>query len=145
MNSLHKIILFYWSPNQKKKNIQETIEYFESVENNTIIIGDLNIPGRNWNIPYLSGKGSGKQQMKESLINVLLSQGTRKQFVNFPTFKTNKNILDIVVAHKSYDIKMIREIESTPKCDHESHLSSLISWNRKMSEKKCFSNFLEVL
>ena len=25
------------------------------------------------------------------------------------------------------------------------HLSSLVSWNKKMSEKKCFTNFLQVL
>ena len=28
---------------------------------------------------------------------------------------------------------------------HEPHISSLVSWNKKMSEKKCFTNFLQVL
>ena len=86
-NTLHKIILFYRSPNQKKKGIQETIEYFESVENDSIIVGDLNVPGRDWNVPYHSGKGIGKSQLKENVINVLLCQGTKTQHVHFPTNK----------------------------------------------------------
>ena len=47
-NSGLTIVGFYRSPNQLDADITKTQEYFETLDDNTMIIGDLNIPEANW-------------------------------------------------------------------------------------------------
>ena len=74
----YKIILFYKSPNQAEENIQETVDYFETVEEDVIIVEDLNIQDRNWDTPYECNKTSGAPQIKEKLTYILFLQGKRR-------------------------------------------------------------------
>ena len=44
------ILCFYRSPNQTKEELEETIEFFKKIPDNTISVGDLNIPEADWTI-----------------------------------------------------------------------------------------------
>ena len=118
-NLQYRIIFFYRSPYQTDKEIKATLVYFESIKEKVIIIGDLNIPDCYWDVLFTNKTVSGSACLKEKLTNILLLGGTRRQYVNFPTHKISKNILDVTMTDIGTTPKTIQDVLSPEKCDHE--------------------------
>ena len=99
-----KINVFYRSPNQTAGEIEATIEYFNDIDEETIVVGDLNIPEACWDTNRII-KQTSNRQLKEELIRAVAKEGRKKQCVEFPTNKNNDNILDIVAAPSQLDVE----------------------------------------
>ena len=93
-NKKMTIVVFYRSPNQEETDIIKTGEYFESLEENVYLLGDLNVPEACWRDMEIKGYTKSKTA-KENVIDALTCGGYRKQIITFPTRKDN--ILDIVI------------------------------------------------
>ena len=106
-----KINVFYRSPNQSITEIEATIEYFNNIGEETIVVGDLNIPEACWEAVRID-KQTNNRQLKEELIHAITKDGRKKQKVNFPTNKRNENILDVVVAPSHLDVECLRDVKS---------------------------------
>ena len=122
-NSGLTIIGFYRSPNQQVTDIKRTQEYFETLDDNTMLIGDLNIPEADWEKAVIQGSTKYKD-IKENIIETLVVESERRQIVNFPTNKNNDNILDIAIIPERYEAECQITIspETTSKgagTDHE--------------------------
>ena len=105
-----RINVFYRSPNQNTTEIEATIDYFNNIDEETVVVGDLNIPEACWETVKV-GKQTKNRQLKEELIQAITKDGRKKQWVNFPTNKNNENILDIVAAPCHFDVEC-QEVKS---------------------------------
>ena len=101
-NSGLTIVGFYRSPNQPNEDIIKTQEYFESLDDNTMFVGDLNIPEADWNNATITSYAINKDA-KEDIVETLIDDGRRKQIVNFATNKKNENILDVAIVPEQYE------------------------------------------
>ena len=122
-NSGLTIVGFYRSPNQLDADITKTQEYFETLDDNTMIIGDLNIPEANWDNATITSNTKSRDA-KENIIETLIDENRRRQIVNFATNKKNENILDIVVIPEQYEAECKITISPEPTknragTDHE--------------------------
>ena len=82
-NSGLTIIGFYRSPNQQTNDIKRTQEYFETLDDNTMLIGDLNIPEADWEKAIIQGNAKYKD-VKENIIETFprtISQKNPRQNV----------------------------------------------------------------
>ena len=121
-----KILGFYRSPNQSKEELVQTQEFFKKIEDDTILIGDLNIPETDWTRNEICNKKKcNDRREKEELIAILTTDSNRKQSVNFATNKHNNNILDVMIHPLESEILEIKEAESPdtykdePGTDHK--------------------------
>ena len=115
------IVVFYRSPNQEETEIIKTGEYFETLDENVYLFGDLNVPEACWRNMEIKGYAKSKIA-KESVIDALTCGGYRKQIVTFPTRKDN--ILDIAVipTNSEADCRSTISPEATEEragTDHE--------------------------
>ena len=116
MESNIAILCFYRSPNQTKEEIEETIEFFKKIPENTIIVGDLNIPETDWTVNEIPKKtGCKNRREKEDLVLQLTIENDRRQRVDFATNKFNNNILDVVIAPNDVKINKLKEVSSPDK------------------------------
>ena len=119
------ILCFYRSPNQTKEEIEETIESFKKIPEDTIIVGDLNIPETEWTTNEISRKtGCKSRKAKEDLVLQLTIENDRRQRVDFVTNKFNDNILDVIIAPNDRKISNLKEVSSPnrgedPGTDHK--------------------------
>ena len=98
MDTNVKILCFYRSPNQTKEELEETIEFFKKIPDNTIIVGDLNIPETDRLVNQIAKKkGCKNRKEKEDLVLALTIESNREQKVDFATNK----ILDVVISNSS--------------------------------------------
>jgi Endonuclease-reverse transcriptase len=85
------IILTYRPPNSGKQNLEKLCEILQRAANeNTIAIGDYNLPDINWE-PNRAG-ANGKILLK------VLNEQNYEQLVDFPTHDKG-NILDLIVTN----------------------------------------------
>ena len=113
------ILCFYRSPNQTKEEIEETIEFFKKITEETII------PEADWTTNEISRKtGCKNRKAKEDLVLQLTIENDRRQRVDFATNKSNDNILDVVIAPNDRKISNRKEVsspkrEEDPGTDHK--------------------------
>ena len=109
-----KIVAFYRSPNQDKEGIRKTAKFFRELTEETVIIGDLNVPEAEWAREDVS-KADHRRE-KEILIRALTTKKGRRQVVDFNTrYKPDPetklwnleegNLLDIVSGPMTADIR----------------------------------------
>ena len=116
MESNITILCFYRSPNQTKEEIEETIEFFKKIPENTTIVGDLNIPEADWAVNEIHRKsGCKNKKEKEDLVLQQTIENDRRQRVDFATKKFNNNILDVVIAPNDVKINDLKEVSSPDK------------------------------
>ena len=90
MDTSITILCFYRSPNQSKEEIEETVDFFKKIPDDTIIVGDLNIPETDWIINEIGkNKGCRHRKEKEDLLLALTIESNREQKVDFATNKFN--------------------------------------------------------
>ena len=113
------ILCFYRSPNQTKEEIEETIEFFKKITEDTII------PEADWTTNEISRKtGCKNRKAKEDLVLQLTIENDRRQRVDFVTNKFNDNILDVIIAPNDRKISNLKEVSSPnrgedPGTDHK--------------------------
>jgi len=103
------IILSYRPPSSGPTNTMELCEIIRSLRDNTIIIGDINMPGINWIEERADAKG-------RELMETVLEEGLQ-QLVSFPTH-TKGNILDLVITNCQDKIVEVSDAGRLGKSDH---------------------------
>ena len=104
------IILIYRPPSSGQDNLTELCEILRTVDENTLLIGDFNLPGIDWE----------EEQSKDSKGRELLdiaTEGGMQQLVNFPTH-TKGNILDLVLTNCSDRVLEVSDAGRLGKSDH---------------------------
>ena len=103
------ILAAYRSPNSSEENTNKLCDLICNMKDNCIVIGDINLPGINWDVGTSDKKGAA----------FLTSAETRflEQMVRFPTH-IKGNILDIVLTDKPNNIIDIQDIGRLGKSDH---------------------------
>ena len=90
-------------------NTDELCEILKNIEPNSYIIGDLNLPGINWETLTTDKKGEG-------ILEACLEMGL-EQLINFPTHNKG-NILDVIITNRSDCALNITDVGSLGKSDH---------------------------
>ena len=101
--------LIYRSPNSNSDNTAELCEILKNIEPNSFVIGDLNLPGINWETLTSDQKGEG-------VLEACLETGL-EQLVNFPTHNKG-NILDVIITNRPDCAFNITDVGSLGKSDH---------------------------
>ena len=81
----------------------------KNIEPNSFIIGDLNLPGINWETLTTDKKGEG-------ILEACLEMGL-EQLINFPTHNKG-NILDVIITNRSDCALNITDVGLLGKSDH---------------------------
>ena len=103
------IILVYRSPNSSKINTERLCEIVRNVENNSIIIGDINLPGIDWEARRADRKGT-------PFLEAALEAGLQ-QLVSTPTHNKG-NRLDFLLTNVPEKIISVSDVGCLGKSDH---------------------------
>jgi hypothetical protein len=104
------IVLVYRPPSSGEDNLTELCNILHAVDENTILIGDFNLPGIDWH----------KDQSKDARGRMLLEaslEGGLQQLVDFPTH-TKGNILDLILTNCADKVIEISDTGRLGKSDH---------------------------
>lgn len=104
------IVLIYRPPSSGETNLLELSEILRAVDENTVLIGDFNLPGIDWQ----------NEQSKDARGKLLLEaamEGGLQQIVDFPTH-TKGNILDLIMTNCSEKIIEVSDAGRLGKSDH---------------------------
>jgi hypothetical protein len=127
-NPVH-IILIYRPPNSGKNNLDLLCELIENSQENTILVGDFNLPEIDW-----ARKTSGNRGKKflEATINANF-----EQLVTFPTHNKG-NTLDLVLSNCPARIQSVEEAGKLGNSDHVAiEINVEINVERAEIKKKC--------
>lgn len=102
------IILLYRPPSSGADNMKELCSLLRQLNNNTLVIGDFNMPGVNWE------ELMGERKLDEFL-ETMEAEGL-EQLVNFSTHNKG-NILDLVVS-KECNVTSVSEFGRLGNSDH---------------------------
>jgi hypothetical protein len=103
------IILAFRPPSLSATNTAELCEILRRLKDNSILIGDINMPGIDW----LEGRSDTKGK---ELLKTTIEEGLY-QFVNFPTH-IKGNVLDLVITNCHEKILVILDAGRLGKSDH---------------------------
>jgi Reverse transcriptase (RNA-dependent DNA polymerase)/Endonuclease-reverse transcriptase len=103
------LILIYRPPNSNAANFSSLVQLIENTKQNTIIIGDFNMPGIDWEEERAVGQG-------KILLDVMTAQGL-EQMVGFPTHKKG-NILDLILTNCPEKFVSVTEAGCLGTSDH---------------------------
>ena len=103
------IILVYRSPNSCPENTEELSRIIRGMKSNTIIIGDFNLPGIDWEAGTAYPRGRGVLEA--------VAEAGAEQMVAFPTH-VRGNILDLVITNCPSSILAISDAGRIGKSDH---------------------------
>jgi endonuclease/exonuclease/phosphatase family metal-dependent hydrolase len=104
------VILIYRPPSSGQDNLTELCEILRGADNNTILIGDFNMPGIDWE----------NTQARDVRGRELLETATEKglqQLVNFPTH-TKGNTLDLLLTNCPDKILGVTDAGRIGRSDH---------------------------
>ena len=104
------IILVYRSPNSSTENTDKLCQVVRRMRSNTILIGDINLPGINWTAGTSDQRGRG-------LLEAVLEEGV-DQLVEFPTH-IKGNILDLILTNCPQKILSVEDAGRLGNSDHE--------------------------
>ena len=103
------VVLVYRSPNSDQANTENFCNLIRNMDKNTLIIGDVNLPGINWEEGTAYARGRG-------VLDAAVEAGA-EQLVNFPTH-IKGNILDLVITNIPDAIVSISDTGRIGKSDH---------------------------
>ena len=103
------LILVYRPPGSGHDNIEELCDIMRNLDNQSIVIGDVNLPETNW--PDLTSAARGRPVLRTAIEESL------EQLVNFATHKKG-NILDLVITNCPDKIISIQDTGRIGKSDH---------------------------
>lgn len=115
-NSIINVFLVYRPPNCLKENCDKLIEILENAPNNSILIGDFNYPGVDWDNLTSDNKSL-------TFLNTCIDKNF-SQYVDFPTHSRN-NILDLVLSNNDN----IVNVENLGPLSNSDHVMLLITTN----------------
>ena len=103
------ITLFYRSPNSSTENNDDFVCLLDTIKNNTLTVGDLNMPGINWSSNVSDRKGQ----------NILdcVNKCALDQLVLFPTHNRG-NVLDVAFARNGHSVFNVENIGNIGNSDH---------------------------
>jgi len=104
-----EILLIYRPPKPDQKNIVELTKLVSETGRNTIIIGDLNLPGVDWEHGEC---GNFERELVQTL-----EDGMFEQLVTFPTHLKG-NILDVVLSNNPEKVGNVIEQGRVGRSDH---------------------------
>lgn len=103
------IVLMYRPPNSGIDNLTKMCQIISSLGENSIVIGDINLPDIDWVEENATSKG-------KRLLEVVLEEGL-DQLVRFPTH-TKGNTLDLVITNCPDKILDVRDVGRLGRSDH---------------------------
>ena len=103
------IVLVYRSPNSSRSNTEKLCEIVKNIGNNSVIIGDINLPGINWEECRADHKG-------KLFLEAALESGLQ-QLVRTPTHNKG-NRLDLLLTNVPEKIISISDVGCLGKSDH---------------------------
>ena len=104
------VILFYRPPSSGRQNIDELCNIMENTSKNTLLIGDLNMPGISW------GQETAAGPRERAVLDVACKAGLH-QLVDFATHRKG-NILDVVLTNCNEKIISVVESGVIGRSDH---------------------------
>lgn len=120
------VILTYRPPSSGADNTELLCEVLKNVDTDTILIGDINMPGVDWE----RGRGEGAAR---GLVDVIQQEGLQ-QLVRFPTH-TKGNILDLVITNCADKIIDIKDAGRLGKSDHcMLNIRVLVEWSGSLGQ-----------
>jgi hypothetical protein len=103
------ITLVYRPPNSGRQNLQQLCNLLERQEQNSIVIGDFNLPDISWEDESSGPKG---RQLYETVL-----ENNLVQLVNFATHSKG-NILDLAITNCPERILSVRDFGKLGNSDH---------------------------
>jgi len=103
------LILSYRPPTSGMTNTEELCELIRSVKTNTIMIGDINMPGIQWETETADSRG-------KALLHTVMGEDL-SQMVSFPTH-IKGNILDLLITNCADRIVDISDAGRLGRSDH---------------------------
>ena len=116
------IITAYRPPSTNAENTQKLCEIVENMNMNSILIGDINLPGIKWRNNVSDSKG---RKFFETVKNT-----NAKQLVDKPTHKAGE-ILDLVITKNEDIILDVEVIDNLSKGDHNMIVIEVIANSTK--------------
>ena len=110
------IVLVYRSPNSSKENTDKLCQMIKMLKKNTILIGDINLPGIDWKSATSDRKG-------RDLLDTVLEEGV-DQMVEFSTH-VRGNILDLLLTNCPQRILSIKDVGRLGNSDHSMLLAEV--------------------
>jgi hypothetical protein len=104
------VILIYRPPSSGQDNLLELCELMRAAENNTIIIGDFNLPGIDW-------KNEQARDAKGKLLLETAVEEGLQQLVDFPTH-TKGNTLDLLLTNCPDKVIEVSDSGRLGRSDH---------------------------
>jgi hypothetical protein len=138
------LVLFYRPPSANDNFNTNMGEVLSNIKNagfrNILLIGDLNMPGINWDTNTSS-------VYTESNMCNMFDQYNLAQLNHNPSRECNSNVLDVVVANVSFKISDIKCGKSLIKSDHYElnfNIDDLGGGNNNITNKRKVFNFRDV-
>ncbi len=103
------MFLIYRPPSSGHNNLAELCEILRKADRNTVMIGDFNLPGTDWENEQSDAKG-------RELLDTVMEEGF-EQLVPFPTH-TKGNILDLLISNCPEKILDIEDVGRLGRSDH---------------------------
>ena len=122
----------YRSPNSSRDNDALLCEWIKTCGGNSLLIGDFNFAGVNWETGSCNAKGRDFYNACEDAFLF--------QHVNVPTH-IHGNILDLVLSSEQGMVREVRMNGRIGSSDHESMIIELQSDRRTMEKEKRFRNY----
>jgi hypothetical protein len=126
------VIVVYRPPNSGRQNVQYLCELLQNLDQNTLVIGDFNLPDIQWEAKIAGPKG-------RPLLDTVLDQNL-DQLVNFATHDKG-NILDLVITNCSENILSVTNHGKLGNSDHcviETLVDGLIKKKHQMRQVLCW-------
>ena len=104
------VILVYRPPSSGQDNLTELCEILRGTDNNTVLIGDFNMPGIDWE------NAQARDARGRELLETATEEGLQ-QLVNFPTH-TKGNTLDLLLTNCPDKILGVTDAGRIGRSDH---------------------------
>jgi len=126
------IYLVYRPPKRDRENMAELVKIIQNAESRTVMIGDFNCPGVDWEAG--SGGDLGSELAEAALENKFT------QMVDFPTH-TKGNVLDLVLTNIPESVLSICEEGRLGKSDHSILLVEIRCKSEKVDKREAVRNW----
>ena len=104
------IILAYRPPSSTKENVDQLLDLMRKMPRNTILIGDINVPGIDWSRNHATG-ARGRELL------TVVQEEYLEQLVIFPTHDKG-NILDLLITNMASSIILVNDNGKLGRSDH---------------------------
>ncbi len=126
------VILVYRPPGSGKENDAKLVELVNIAERNTIVVGDFNMPGTDWESWKTTTKGRALMEAAQ--------EERMSQLVNFLTH-TKGNTLDILLTNCPEKVANVSNVGRLGKSDHVMILIEVEKERKLQTEKQIGLNW----